>query len=739
MSASSSTHKTGCCGGSSSGVMRAGNAGTSAKKNGGCSCGGACGGGGSCGCGGCQGDDFARPRFFAGQLLTEDDLDLLSSYVVEKNRLHNRSFYGEGVVCGLLVTCNPCGGGKVSVQPGYALDCCGNDIVVPCAQTLDVNAMVKRLRIERTGGVDCGDPCAEVKSKQDPKSSLKPAATSLSTGTAAADPTKAPDVPPLAPAEYCLYIRYCEQSTDPVSPYATDDPCGAQACEPTRVREGFTFELRCRDCDEKTPDNLFSRIGECIGNLVTTERTTRNARSSLLYAANLTPALGRINDPEASKILIGPDRVEAVAQARLRADALPESADSWTAVNLYDAADSAQTMASLIAAWSALRSNDRRSLDTGGDVATAVKNAQASLARLQKIVPQDRIAKLIDDPFDRDLVAATTERSVLWAQPDQAFKTIPAGERELLAGGIVYSAQVRSSLSQSLARIKANLIDRLKKRAFVADCTLLADLNAIVIPDDEPASFSNQASALEARNATTELVDALIRYVRECICTAINPPCPTCDDPGVLLACLRVEGCDVSSICNLERTFVLTPVAFRYWMPFLHSFGNLLERLCCPDNSCDPKVNQPRPGTIGRVTSPDPLPRAYVERNSALNLTDNFVGAGKLLDPAHLAAILPAQFSFSPDSATRVTSSTAAVLDVVSLRHGVPPGDVIRMLVSPPAAILPHGGGVGTIGPAPTMEEVGVLRKDIDVLKASLKTSEERNRRFEARLKKLEG
>ena len=201
--ASSSPSRSGCgCGGSS---VRAGN--VSGGKRGGCSCGGASSGGCSCGggsgsgcscgggCGTCQGQDFARPRFFAGQLLTEDDLDLLGSYVVEKNRLHNRSFFGEGVVCGLLVTCDPCGGGQVTVQPGYALDCCGNDIVVSCPQPVDVNALVKRLRIERNGGVDCGDPCSDEKARPKdpsgtssgsftPSSSFTPSPTfSTSTGS----------------------------------------------------------------------------------------------------------------------------------------------------------------------------------------------------------------------------------------------------------------------------------------------------------------------------------------------------------------------------------------------------------------------------------------------------------------------------------------------------------------------------------------------------------------------------
>ena len=84
-----------------------------------------------CGCGGASclteaSGGYVRPRFFAGQLLTEDDLQLITDYVAAKNRLHNRDFLGEGVVCGLEVLCHPCESGEVRVRPGHALDCCGN-------------------------------------------------------------------------------------------------------------------------------------------------------------------------------------------------------------------------------------------------------------------------------------------------------------------------------------------------------------------------------------------------------------------------------------------------------------------------------------------------------------------------------------------------------------------------------------------------------------------------------------
>ena len=112
-----------------------------------------------CGCGG--GCDrcstglatACRPRFFAGQLLTDADLTRLEEYVVAKDRLHNRYLVGTGVVCGLEVVCNPCDD-TVTVRPGYALGPCGEDIVVPADTRVDVGALVRAQR-RSTARIDC--------------------------------------------------------------------------------------------------------------------------------------------------------------------------------------------------------------------------------------------------------------------------------------------------------------------------------------------------------------------------------------------------------------------------------------------------------------------------------------------------------------------------------------------------------------------------------------------------------
>lgn len=113
-------------------------------------------------CGGLQ--CLCRPRFFAGQLLSEQDLNRLDQYMVEKSKLHNRHLFGSGVVCGLEVKCAPCASGHVTVTPGYALSSCGEDIVVCKQDSVDICALIKRCRTDLES--DCRpyaghDPCED--------------------------------------------------------------------------------------------------------------------------------------------------------------------------------------------------------------------------------------------------------------------------------------------------------------------------------------------------------------------------------------------------------------------------------------------------------------------------------------------------------------------------------------------------------------------------------------------------
>ncbi len=131
----------------------------------------------SCGCapatcGDCGGlECLCRPRFFAGQLLTDEDLTRLDSYITAKNRLHNRYLVGWGVACGLEVVCNPCDG-TVTVRPGYALSPCGDDIVVCNETSVDICSLIQQCKKREPRncqpsqtGSSANDPCSSTTEK----------------------------------------------------------------------------------------------------------------------------------------------------------------------------------------------------------------------------------------------------------------------------------------------------------------------------------------------------------------------------------------------------------------------------------------------------------------------------------------------------------------------------------------------------------------------------------------------
>lgn len=390
-----------------------------------------------CGCASCGGGGaFVRPNFFAGQLLTEDDLGALVDYVTGKSRLHNRHFLGDGVVCGLQVDCKACGDGKLVVQPGHALDACGNDLVLDCAVELDAIAMIRELRRNQLNGQDCGDPCPE----RSPTGEVRSAGERQDA------------------RRYCLYLRYAEESTEPVSPYSTDEPCGTGACEFTRIREGVRFELRCGDA-MPVADSLVARITACIKDLT---------------------------------------RAEAV-----------------------------------IAALKRLNMNEGSSDDV-------------------------KIAR-------------------------------------------------------------NGMLDLLDTRPQFSDCLLRAEVAALALPPED--SDLGPASRI--------LTLALVRLLRDCLCRALLPPCPPSLDSGVLLACFDLQDCKVSSICNLERKFVLTGPNLRYWLP-LNLIGDMFERLCCGTLKLDQR------GHSSGNESPTSPGVAFDARAAASNDVDRVLNAAI----AHVAAAI---------------------------------------------------------------------------------------------------
>ena len=106
-----------------------------------------------------------RIRYVPGQVLGEADLTEEQLYLLEKARRHNRMLHGWGIACGLAVRPGPTGS-ELTIEPGYALDGNGDEIVVEDDVDVDVrrefddgNAVSpcsgpgsKRVRTKRSSG-----------------------------------------------------------------------------------------------------------------------------------------------------------------------------------------------------------------------------------------------------------------------------------------------------------------------------------------------------------------------------------------------------------------------------------------------------------------------------------------------------------------------------------------------------------------------------------------------------------
>jgi hypothetical protein len=165
----------------------------------------------------CRLDCLVQPRFFYGQLLTDQDLTALLGWAQDKLRL-TRFRQGWGVVCGLEVRCDPQNEGRVIVGAGYAVSDCGDDIVV-CddSDPYDLsNACFRQ-------AAACGDLRKPANGK--PEQSID----SIGSYTFPEEEIRYVD----------LYIRYAEQGMSPQTALGRR-VCGqTEICEYGRTREWY--------------------------------------------------------------------------------------------------------------------------------------------------------------------------------------------------------------------------------------------------------------------------------------------------------------------------------------------------------------------------------------------------------------------------------------------------------------------------------------------------------------------
>lgn len=176
----------------------------------------------------CTLDCLTRPRFFCGQLLTDQDLTRMLEWTRDKLRL-GRYKQGWGVVRGLDVRCDYRTPGRVIVETGYAVSCCGDDIVVCEPTGIDVSVCCDE---------DC-DPCAALRR------------TGADVAQAAQGPAQQATAGQSRRQHVVdLYIAYAEEDTDPQAALTRSACQQVSACEPTRTHESFRLVPVCSAGDD---------------------------------------------------------------------------------------------------------------------------------------------------------------------------------------------------------------------------------------------------------------------------------------------------------------------------------------------------------------------------------------------------------------------------------------------------------------------------------------------------------
>ncbi|MFD7816102.1 hypothetical protein ACFV6E_24725 [Streptomyces sp. NPDC059785] len=522
-----------------------------------------------CGCG-CGGEAtgtsaFVRPRFFAGQLLTEDDLGLLVDYLTAKGRLHNRSLYGPGVVCGLGVSCDPCGGGTVAVRPGHALDCAGNDIVVSCTEQVDVRALVQEQRVSALG-VDCEEPCDDDGARR-----------------------------------YGLFVRYRELSVDPVAPYATEEPCSSPGCVPSRVREGFQFLVKHGDFEDHR-HNPGTRLLAGLGPMSRADDARSRDRRlgfclDALFAASLgTGRTFRFDAADAKRYADG--------LAWLRENAGGEGPLPATAAR--EATEHVRALASAVARYDTYDRAGQDQLKKDYPDLGSEQEARSVLGTAcGRLRATDWEAAWPDAPR-RSLARAVLTETEARVVP-QGGDTDGALEVRLVAQGTPLSHALRAEFRADLVQIREWLLGRLEQSPGTGDCGLRGKVAAVDVPSllptppEDSTERTTIADVQQLAEAAAELTVAVRRFVTDAACATLNPPCGDCTDTDVLLAELELDGCDVVRICTATREQVLPGgSAYGEWLPKLYRLRELAERLCCQPPPCHTRPELPSEGPVPR-------------------------------------------------------------------------------------------------------------------------------------------
>jgi hypothetical protein len=217
-----------------------------------------------CGCGQPQPCDppcctdvcFERPSYFCGHLLTDDDLTTGQRYTREKNKLYHRALHGSGIVCGLGMRRDLDCPNNILIGEGFAIDACGNDLVVCQQQSFNV---ISALNQKGYLTAQTPDPCQD-----DPNQDCS--------------------------MTQCFWIaaRYGEEPSDFESPLQSACSPGPASCLPTRIQETVKFDVLDSPPEHRSAlEQLIARFECCFrilteGNFANTVKANREPLKALI-------------------------------------------------------------------------------------------------------------------------------------------------------------------------------------------------------------------------------------------------------------------------------------------------------------------------------------------------------------------------------------------------------------------------------------------------------------------------
>lgn len=480
-----------------------------------------------CYCPACLGlQCLERPRYFAGQLLTEAELNSEQAYVIAKNKLHNRYLHGWGIVCGLQVVCHDCDG-WVTVKQGYAIDPCGNDIIVCDDQDFDVLKAIRDCRESRRRRrrADC-------------------------------DPVKAPDDKSCDDIEehWCITIEYAEKEARPITALRNEKKgncgCGCGSSCGCGCGGGGNGKSKGKSCGCGCQGSQASTQGA-----QTAAKTNAQCEPTRIYEQY---RLGIVEEPEQC----------CNRQSR---DYIKQSKD-YSIDNVWSANP---RLVSYLNALKIEKSQQAMILQIMGALpqdSLLVKIVDCLLSLADFVVA--RLTR--DDLFllrriirDCDCRGNNNDAIGLFAT-GEAIHRLCCNLQRL----------VSDLYSQNPLNVRCDY-----------SCPPCPPLTTQPQQPEALAvggSGNNTEQSPEMASICC-LAERLLQYAVDCICQAFLPPCPSDpEDDRLILACLTIKNGKIINICNFScRHYAGSFPSMFYWLslvPVIPLFGKVLQCLCCDPN-----------------------------------------------------------------------------------------------------------------------------------------------------------